>query len=534
MVLAAYAGLFAYVCLVFPYDAERLYRAVPPNAILISEHENLADRWPELVRGEPARSVWGVLGLKEQDRSRMTSRGVERIVRRLASRNTVVAYVPELGRQRLPAWIAASWIGLEGQFLRLGLYDSHLADFQAMTLPNGRRALVLEGGEETGLRGLALVVTEGVLLACFSTDPLAIEEVLSRVEGGAVVVPSLFRRRVAPGDEIQAPDRVWFPRLGADRCGAGVKGALTRCGPAGIEGEIHMPLALFDPLTGPVVPNVRGAEKEAGAASEALSITEAAAWLADAPAVLIAAPFEELGEIFKWPSVHEHVAFVGEVLREAVEDGSPALVCLCRQAYSGRILGFKTPTLVAACRWRDPATFEGALTRVLDGLNARTGWGLIPNVTVVNGCSVVSVQGVKKGIYGTMEDGEPPAFSIVDGWLVCASNGKTLEDLIRKRGQPTVRPARGEWTDTVKVQDGHSVVWADLPHAVKALTRTVAVYDLMWYARRSKRSSGPIRKGVEAALQALKEMEGMETAQAWTTVEGNSAVTRFRLGRCAE
>jgi hypothetical protein len=229
------------------------------------------------------------------------------------------------------------------------------------------------------------------------------------------------------------------------------------------------------------------------------------------------------------PSADDSVRFVLAAVRQAATDDAPLLLSLCRASYGGRILGFRTPTLILGCRLRDPSSFDKTLSDVLDGLNARLGWGLIPNTTFVHDRPVVSVKGIRKGIYGKMVEGEHPAFSVLDGWLVCASNGKVLGDMIVESRKRPLNPDQPGWVSIAGPDNGRAVLWADIPAAAKSLARAVAVYDLMWYASSSERSSGPLREGLGIAVEALKSQQSLETLQARIYLDSGEIVVRFRI-----
>jgi len=532
LLLTVYAAGCLFLCFFFPYNAERLYSAVPPGATLISEHQGLAGRWPEFARSAPARALCSVLGLDQgRHRDWLADPGVAEVVRRLASRNTLLAYVPAFGARRRPAWLLATWAGYQGQFIRMGFYNAHLPGFKKVVLPGGRKALVLDGCRETGGRAVSLAVSEGILLGCLSDDPEALAEIVARVDGGAPLVPSLFKRHAEPLADGPAPDRLWLPLVGSGRCAGGVRCFLTRCEPGGAEGEILAPLDLLN----------GGRFKWDGASDDVRlwdrtpvrgsEFADASRWLGNSPAALLALPAGALDLIARDREINENIRFVGESVKQVSMVNSPLLAGLCRVSYGGRILGFRTPTLILACRLRDPSLFPQALSDALDVLNARLGWGLIPNTTLVEGHPIVSVSGVKKGIYGRMGEGEHPAFSLLDGWLVCASNGKVLEQLIREslaRGPADPEPG---WVDAAASGSGLAIAWAEIPEATKSLSRAVAVYDLMRYAASAERSSGPLREGMGLVLATLENQKSLNTLQARLRSDGREIAVSFRIER---
>ena len=87
-----------------PYDPASLYRAIPADAALVSSHQNLAARWPQL-----ATNIWlnPLLDAEEtsgQTPDHNTLFSVSRLVR-LARRDTLLAYLPTPGGIGKPAWV---------------------------------------------------------------------------------------------------------------------------------------------------------------------------------------------------------------------------------------------------------------------------------------------------------------------------------------------------------------------------------------------------------------------------------------------
>ena len=194
-----------------PYQVEALYAAVPAHAIFVSEHARLAERWPVWSQHPLVRSIVTGLGVEARDAERVArAPGTQALLNRLAPLNTVVAYVPSLGRRGEPAWVLATWVGMQGQLMRWGFYNKLLANFEQRTFSGGRQGWVQEHlpGSRSDQK-LSLAVVQGVLIACVSAEPEAVALLMRRVEDRAAY-PEMLR---APwgweGDVIRYPDRVY-------------------------------------------------------------------------------------------------------------------------------------------------------------------------------------------------------------------------------------------------------------------------------------------------------------------------------------
>ena len=190
---AVFAVLSVWWMLYFPYRPGVLYRAIPANAVVVTEHDRLAGRWPQMARHPVSLSLLDAFGVDREDVEAFAEDpNVVRLVDRFASRRTVTGYVRSLGGSGRPAWILASWGGVNAQLLKWGLLSGALEDFQRIKI-GIRPAWILDldpddWGKDTRL---SVSLIEGMLVACLGSDPLGVRHVIDRIERHAPLVPEL-------------------------------------------------------------------------------------------------------------------------------------------------------------------------------------------------------------------------------------------------------------------------------------------------------------------------------------------------------
>jgi len=120
-----------------PPFSTKLRQAIPSRAIFISEHQHLAKRWKTLTTNPLAPSLLKAFGASEHDAaSILRDSGIQNLLNRLATRNTLFAYIPATPEMYdSDAWIFATWVGRQDPLLRFGFYDKYFPDLQRITFP---------------------------------------------------------------------------------------------------------------------------------------------------------------------------------------------------------------------------------------------------------------------------------------------------------------------------------------------------------------------------------------------------------------
>ena len=350
LLLAVFAGLCLWYAFFFPYDPVRLWRAIPPQARWTVEIPRLAESWPALLRHRGLRAAAAAYGWPEAQLERLAAdREAARLVRRLASERTLIAYVPRFGRWGQPALVAASWVGGESQILKMQA---------ALHLLPGLRRLRLDGGREAWEwrpRGLppgqrvSMALVEGVFLACVSPDPRGVQQLIFRLETGAPAAEEgrqSLPSSAAPAAPADSSARLWIA-VGGEPAGADPRRRwridLTWPDADRLEGRL---LGLDPPPGSP-----RAAAERAA---------DLAPWIGNFPGAMLAFPYAWLQPRLgaSATGVWEYAA---AFLRTNVAERGSVRLYLSDTNHSGRLFGFRAPVVLAGVPLADPAAARGMI-----------------------------------------------------------------------------------------------------------------------------------------------------------------------------
>ncbi|MCE9613058.1 MAG: hypothetical protein K8T26_02205 [Lentisphaerae bacterium] len=499
----------------FPYRAEALYAAVPRQALFVSEHVRLAGRWSTWGAHPLVRGMAVSLGMPREEWDRIVAApGTRQVMDLLAPRDTLTAYAPMLGRQGAPAWIVASWVGMQGQFLRWGVYKSLLVDFEKRRFRDGRQGWQYRDREGAlGDQTLQFAVTEGVLLGCLSRDPDAVCALVEQVERGEAG-PAVLVNYPFPADEPEAAlDRLAYGDLAGAGDGGVWSGTFTLEPAASASGVLHGPATQLPGLAG-----------DAGGES----VSTLAQVLRDTPGVLAMGPVEMLGAADVLPGIGPAVRVLWNQLQSVTPPQGRFFLSLARPAYSGRIMGFKVATLMLGMQLTDAAAAEVAIGGALDAFNGQFNTTLIRRGGGVPGAEtgVTTVESVRRGPLSSLGPGEQLSYAVVDGWLIISSNSDALSRVLAERGAGGT-PA---WARELAARRGGAMGWVDLADAADALTKIAAMQDLLAIARGQGREPSVARRRLALAQSWLGELRSMERLRLWTETRQGDYWVQFQLG----
>jgi hypothetical protein len=308
-------------------------------------------------------------------------------------------------------------------------------------------------------------LADGVGVGVLSRDPAAIEEALAAYNG---IFPSVFHR-----DDLQplidkalasdARDRGWMvPGL----MGLGgawpetLSFALTLDEPDRFDAMVQYPAepvpelpVLNDDVWSAVLPRLAGTSAGYAASTPALT-----------------AAFLEGSVVYPWMAPFRSLVLAGEFPVEAAAAG------LLADAYSGRLMGIKIPTLVVAVKVRDGADPRPVLADLIDRVNAGYQWQLVPRYEEVAGIPVAILESGGMNLYATLGRNETPAVALLDGWLVIGSNLRGLTGWL-------TAPLRSAALDPVVAgaasgRDGLLGLWFDLDAGGSAIRLALSGWSL--------------------------------------------------------
>jgi hypothetical protein len=464
----------------FRYDPERLYRAMPPNAVFVSEHENLADRWDVMKHNELVTAVARLAGVEQEEIDEVANDPViSDWIGRLASKKTVVAYVPALGRSGEPAWVLASWVGSYGQFLRWTALSSLVpdSDFETIRFDGGRKAWVLEEDPESQSR-LSLAIADGVLLACISPDAEGVCRLVEQMESCSSWVPSFGKGRTegpAGEEDGRFAEKGWYRWSVGERRARNfyeLEYRMRLDGPGGSSGIIASDIVL----------------PAASTLAESVDPQDLKNLLGEAPIAFCMLPFEYVDMLWSGGKAPQYARVIQKGL-ESVAASRQVFVCMLGNEYSGRMFGLRVPAFAAGIKVEDEDKSLDMVVGLLDKLNAGYGWGLIPQ-RVESGGHMVVLDSAKAEIRNRLGQHERPALAVVKGWLVLCSNMEALAKL-RERSDGK-DAADGAWLAGLtgkETADVSACAWVDLEVSGQAIKGALAVYSVLLKVSDSRGSS---------------------------------------------
>jgi hypothetical protein len=507
----------------FPYRAADLYRAIPPRATLIVESPRLAERWPALLCHPLPRGACLAAGVSEaQLQSVARSKKVARLLRIVARHHTVAARVPDSTGPNAggadATWVGASWVGAWTQPLRWGLLRRLMGPTaQSLPIGAGRRVWFKPVRPPNGRPSsyVSACVVDGVLVASFSRDPFAVRQLVHRLDTHARP-PSAWLAE-PPRVSGDRKDRLWW-RLGepdaVTNAFRGVRCVLDTSQTDSADISIAWPPSAGRDDARPPAPPPAHAEEADRLAGPTASLVAFASRRALFQAI----------EAFGWMTWRRALNRLDAIC----ETDAPAFAALYWGQQGGRIVGLGVPSLLIGVRAKAAHVDLAELAAgTLDAVNAAGRTALIPRVVSTNGHAFVVVESGRPGIHGNLRPGEEPAAGMRDGWLLFASNARTMGRVLGAPPGPI--GGAGRWR--VRIAERPPVplaLWANLPEASEALRNTIAVYEL-WLMKEDPPDLETVRARLRLAKQGLAQLAIQRELVAWVTPTGPSPSAHLRL-----
>ncbi len=456
----------------FPFRPELVLRIVPTEAILATRHIAPATRCTELMSAPVATRVAVALGVDPADVADIVEdEGVRRMVNFLGSRYIATAVVPAMGVRGESAFLFGAWIGGYSQLLRWGFADRYLTDFTVHRLSGNRRIWFRSCHDIKQGYGVSLTVHEGVLVGCFSSEPLGVLYVLPRFQRQ---VP-LSRLVDGWGSEEASPEGLDLLRF----CGspfsvvAPLRAALTCVSAVQISTEVDF----GDPRRIPAI----GTWLLSCATRPAINGNAFDAVLGKSPSMLAAMPVSALLPLLSGLNASSDIISPCAELESLFQGQAPACVFACGGEYSGRIRGMRVPAFGVALRLADPTDGDVTILKVLDVLNAKYGWGLIvtpdsrdPQICAVDSVRSIGFKFLKVKDFFKKDD--RLAIAVHDGWLIGLSNVGVLRRVLADARKDHLESSEGSM---LRDHSGVVMGWTDLPAASDVFINALAGYTLL-------------------------------------------------------
>ncbi len=387
-----------------PYRPDMLGRAVPADAVWVSRHQCVAERWSDLTGSWLTPLAAQMIGMPWlRVRAWLESRTTRAWIQQFGEREVWLCIFPD--EHNGMALGACAWIGGRSWRWRWALARSRRDGIHAVGNHRGRTIWVWTPPDhDRDLRGsLALAVEEGVLLACWSDDPSAIVKLLDAYDG-------LTPRHVEARRLVQnAASDVAVVHLPWANQATGIQAEWESA-----RGRVRGRLLLRSAR----LPD----GKFAGLPSE---LPNGVRWiLARAVAYAWVAPEWVLSEVpLPWRQR------LGEVLERvhAVSE-PPWLIALHDAPLDGRLRGLRVPGLTVSMRLRGGVNWSNEVASLLDRINSREPWGCVgaplPGVP-----GVVALEFTRQGLWRGAPLSECIAWAEDGGWVTLVNSAQVLQML---------------------------------------------------------------------------------------------------------
>jgi hypothetical protein len=535
-ILLLFLGLAAWWVFYFPFNRERLYRSIPSNAILISEHRHLASRWDDVAKHSLVTGLCEMLGADASGQN--SSAG--RLIKSVASKDTIVAYTSSVDDIGTPAWVLSSWAGYRVYGLRR-MAERH-ADAEFTVSLFGTEVISLLKPIEDSEWSLSIALVEGVLVACFSPDPLAVTHIVGRIYGTPSLAPDLLtalekEKDIAENAGNVPNDRGWWlkekmrgvvyqrARLIYDiNTSDSISGVVKPVDGLTVEdlrfslGDMVMRETWFQAKR-PV---------EVGDADQR-DVQNLRAVLKDSPCAFSMVPFSVVKPMFFLGGRPRSVGQTGAMLVGSMKSDALCFVSVCNSEYDGRMMDIKAPTLLMGIQLKNPEQWRELIQRWLDSMNAIEGLGLVQQEIDLHGEAVLVLDNAKNEGLWQPKPLERPAFIMKGNWLIMISNMGALEKMLANQ---TTEEGSTEacWSSDGIKAESRFIFWADMVSSQAQAGKVLGWHDILSRVSDFERNS-ELRRVLVRIRNSAEAMSRFRSGSVWARAgDGDGAEVAFRLG----
>ncbi|MDD4871343.1 MAG: hypothetical protein PHR77_12355 [Kiritimatiellae bacterium] len=519
LILAIFIGITIWWMFYFPYSRERLYRAIPSNAIFVSEHPKIAERWKSIAHNPFTLCLMASAGIKQ---NAVLDPGVDLMLRRFASVNAVIAYVPSLSGSGEPAWVFSSWVGGSGQIFRwspAGMLAG--TNLKKVRIEGGRQIWQIDKKQNPSDVDFSFAIVEGVLLGCISSDPCGVRHLINRIEYSAPIQPDLADQLNIDSSCIKSNQVLdhgyirWSTATGNDYKVRKFKFSLNVCNENSVDGCLNGGLDLLTSMVN------RGAEPT-NVPQENVNyslnnipvLNNLPLVVGKTPAAIAILPFNLIEPVLSSRRVSRGVRIISKVVGSQTDINSAMFFSVFCGDLSGRILGLKVPSIVTGINVLDETNSIARVSETVDMLNALYRLSVIPRREEIAGRTVVVFDSTRQqGVYDSIAATDKPAITTKEHWLAISSSIGTLTnvvcDPIRIEGTRISPP----WVAGIRdVKDCAGYVWIDYESTSEAIKNAIAVYSLVLIAQNAD-GTAEIRDKLEILQRWIKVLKPVKIAE---------------------
>jgi hypothetical protein len=481
----------------FPYNREVLYRAIPMSSDVIIEQPGIHEHWQQGTIKDLILESLGEVEGQDGLASVLNESRIDQMLEVVASKNTLFARVPSLSSNVKPALVVATWAGGKGQFLKWASGFALKSKVNHKMMDYGIKVWSVDlGAKEPDYRFFSFAFYEGVLVGSLSHKPFGVDYVVGRMTNTRPMAPALSKHL----KRDQAVGGGWFLSQSAKTFGSQVMSYSFKHGDAkSVSGMLTWEAG------GPFVMAraVPGHAQHCGEAVEMLGELPGAALFTS-------------HQFFEWQMISNDrkgkLTVLRKLIRDNIKKDTPVFMCLAKPEYSGRLRGFKVPSLLMGMKIKEPEGISELLSTSLDALNAAYKTNLIKTEIMLNGHKVYNVSRVTGSFFDKMGQREKPSVTVIGDWLIIASNRDVVEALIGMGAGEGV-------VSGVDFDKSAFAGWAHVESMDPVLVNMIAMNDLWALAsNRSRRTE--FRMAIEVMQYLLRGLEGVETCVMATEQDG--------------
>ncbi len=488
----------------FPYNRELLYRAIPMSSDVIIEQPAIYEHWQQGTIKDLLLESLGEVEGQDGLASVLNESRIDQILEVVASKNTLFARVPSLSSNVKPALVVATWAGRKGQLLKWTSGFTLKSKLNHKVIDYGIKVWSIDlDAKESDYRFFSFAFYEGVLVGSLSHKPFGVDYIVGRMTQTRPMAPVLSKHL----ERDQTVRGGWFISQSAKTFGSQVMSySFKKEAAKSVSGMLTWETG------GPFVMtrDIPGHAQHYGEAVEMLGKLPAAA-------LFMSHQFFERQMISN--DRKGKLTVLRKLIRDNIKQDTPIFICLARPEYSGRLRGFRASSLLLGMKIKEEEKISELLATSLDTLNAAYKTNLIKTESMLNGHRVYNVSRVTGSFFDKMGQREKPTVTLIDDWLIIASNRDVVEALIGMGSGEGV-------VSGIDFDQSAFAGWAHVQSLGPVLGNMIALNDLWALAsNRSRRTE--FRMAVEAMQHLLRGLEGLETCVMVTEQKDNKTSLRI-------
>jgi hypothetical protein len=198
--------------------------------------------------------------------------------------------------------------------------------------------------------------------------------------------------------------------------------------------------------------------------------------------------------------------------------------------YSGRYRGMKVPVVVGGIEVTNLEAARLGMSVVLDLLNARYRWGLVPREIAAGEHPVYQVESTTGDDAEELLPNSRPGYVLTDTHLFMATNAEALALLVgRSASADKTRDATPRWYAAQNQRPAAVYGWLDFARSAKSLRAAIKFYSLKLLVSDPLTSQDERQRlnTIEAWVTAL---EPMEQGLLWLRSDESATQLAIRLG----